>query len=288
MRALSFWVRVATFIGLSLVALAAFSKELNFPTLTGRVVDDAQVLDASARAELESFLAAHEQTSGHQVVVVTLKSLEGVPVEDYGYQLGRHWGIGEKGKNTGALLIVAPNEREVRIEVGYGLEGTLTDAMSNNIIANVIVPAFKRGDISGGIVAGTHEVVKVLSGDVSAQTQARPTSSSQKESSGNGPFALLIPAIFLGHFAMNLFRGARSLTAIVLGGVFGIAAFVMFQSAMIALFIAVVVGVMLLFGGGRGGGMGMGGYRGGGSLGGSGGFSGGGGSFGGGGASGRW
>lgn len=270
------------------VANVALAKDLHFPALTGRVVDEAQVLDATARGELDALLAAHEQATGNQVVVVTLKSLEGVPVEDYGYQLGRHWALGQKGKNNGVLLVVAPNEREVRIEVGYGLEGTLTDALSHNIIVSVIVPAFKSGDLAGGVVAGARAIVGVLAGEVSPELRAPPAQTAKNESGEGGPFALLIPAILLGHFAMSLFRGARALTAAVMGGVFGIVAFVMFQSVMIALFIAVVVGVMLLVGGGRGGG--LGGMMGGGgrSYGGSGGFRGGGGSFGGGGASGRW
>ena len=291
MRRVSPVLRILAFVALALVALVAVAKEPNFPALTGRVVDDAQILDAGVRGQLDAMLAAHEHATGNQVVVVTLKTLEGNAIEEYGYQLGRKWGIGEKGKNNGALLIVAPNEREVRIEVGYGLEGTLTDAQSNNIIANVIVPAFKRGDTASGITAGAQAIVGVLAGEdtPAARTPAARSAKDQDSSSG-GPFALLIPAILLGHFAMSLFSGARSFTAAVMGGVFGIVAFVMFQSVMIALFIAVVVGVILLVGGGRGGGFGGfggGGMRGGG-FGGSGGFGGGGGSFGGGGASGRW
>ena len=99
-------------------------------------------------------LAAHERATGQQVVVVTLDSLQGYSIEDYGYQLGRHWGIGQKGKNNGALLIVAPKEHKVRIEVGYGLEGTLTDATSRTIIQNYILPSFKRGDYNAGVVGG--------------------------------------------------------------------------------------------------------------------------------------
>ena len=104
---------------------------LTFPTLTGRVVDEANILDpATQRAALTQKLADLEAKSTDQVVVVTLKSLQGTSIEDYGYQLGRHWQIGQKDKNNGVLLIVAPNERKVRIEVGYGLEGTLTDLVS--------------------------------------------------------------------------------------------------------------------------------------------------------------
>ncbi len=105
-------------------------------------------------------LADHERATGEQVVVVTLASLQGYPIEDFGYQLGRHWGIGQKGKNTGALLIVAPNEHKVRIEVGYGLEGTLTDAISATIIQNYILPSFKRGDFNFGVLAGTTSMLQ--------------------------------------------------------------------------------------------------------------------------------
>ena len=113
-------------------------------------------------------LAEHERATGEQVVVVTLDSLQGYSIEDYGYQLGRHWGIGQKGTNTGALLIVAPRERKVRIEVGYGLEGELTDAISRTIIDNYILPSFKRGDYNAGVLAGTRSILQVLGGNPGA------------------------------------------------------------------------------------------------------------------------
>src|SRR5437016_2830504 len=108
----------------------AIAAEPHFPALTGRVVDEAHLLDANARSSIESKLADFESKTGDQLVVATLSSLQGYEIEDYGYRLGRAWGVGEKGKNNGAVLIVAPNEHRVRIEVGYGLEGTLTDAVS--------------------------------------------------------------------------------------------------------------------------------------------------------------
>src|SRR6202158_3534798 len=133
---------------------AASAAEPIFPALTGRVVDEAHILDAAARAGIERKLADFETKTGRQVVVVTLPSLQGYEIEDYGYRLGRQWGIGQKGSNNGALLIVAPNERRVRIEVGYGLEGTLTEAVSRLIIENGILPRFRAGDFSGGIQRG--------------------------------------------------------------------------------------------------------------------------------------
>jgi len=138
---------------------------LTFPQLTGRVVDDAGVLDASARAALEQKLADFEGKTTGQLVVVTLKSLQGTSVEDYGYQLGRYWRIGQKETNNGALLIVAPNERKVRIEVGYGLEGQLTDAVSRLIIENSILPRFRAGDIAGGVSRGVDDIIQAVSVD---------------------------------------------------------------------------------------------------------------------------
>ena len=135
---------------LSVVAFAAYA--LTFPELTGRVVDDAGILDPATKAALERKLAEFETKTTGQLVVVTLKSLQGTSIEDYGYQLGRHWQIGQKEKNTGALLIVAPNERKVRIEVGYGFEGTLTDAVSKLIIENSIIPRLRVNDL--GVALG--------------------------------------------------------------------------------------------------------------------------------------
>ena len=148
---------------LSVVALAAYA--LTFPELTGRVVDDAGILDASTKAALERKLAEFETKTTGQLVVVTLKSLQGTSIEDYGYQLGRHWQIGQKEKNTGALLIVAPNERKVRIEVGYGFEGTLTDAVSRLIIENSIIPRFRGNDFAGGIDRGVDDIIQAVSVD---------------------------------------------------------------------------------------------------------------------------
>lgn len=148
-----------------MLLLCAIAYALTFPALTGRVVDEAGVLDETTREALSDKLAAVEAKSGDQIVVVTLRSLQGTSIEDYGYQLGRRWGIGEKVRNNGALLIVAPTERKVRIEVGYGLEGALTDAVSRLIIANAILPRFRANDFAGGITRGVDDIVQVVSGD---------------------------------------------------------------------------------------------------------------------------
>ncbi|WP_207817495.1 TPM domain-containing protein, partial [Pseudomonas sp. 67(2021)] len=139
--------------------------ELTFPPLSGRVVDQAQMLEPSIRAQLSQQLQAHEQATGEQLVVVTLPDLQGTTIEDFGVQLGRHWGIGQKDKNNGALLIVARDERKLRIEVGYGLEDRLTDAQSSVIIHQVITPAFKAGNFSKGISDGVAAMLVVLGGN---------------------------------------------------------------------------------------------------------------------------
>jgi uncharacterized protein len=144
---------------------------LDFPALTGRVVDDADILNLQTRAALTEKLAALEANTTDQLVVVTLKSLQGTSIEDYGYQLGRRWQIGQKDKNNGALLIVVPSERKVRIEIGYGLEGTLTDAVSRLIIENSIVPRFRANDYPGGITRGVDDVISVLTGDAAEWKQ---------------------------------------------------------------------------------------------------------------------
>jgi len=143
----------------------ATAAEPDYPQLTGRVVDDANLLSPDERAELDADLKALEDKSSDQLVVVTLPSLQGFTIEDFGYQLGRHWGIGTKEKDNGVLLIVAPDERKVRIEVGRGLEPILTDAMSKVVINGAMLPRFRTGDYAGGIKEGAKGIELVLTGD---------------------------------------------------------------------------------------------------------------------------
>src|SRR5262252_7754874 len=145
----------------------------NFPVLTGRVVDEANILSAETRTAVTSKLAELEMKSGIQLVVATVSSLGGQEIEPYANELFRTWKLGEKAKNNGVLLLVAPNERRVRIEVGYGLEGTLTDALSKVIIANAVAPRFKAGDYGGGISRGVDDIITVLTTD-SSEWQQRP------------------------------------------------------------------------------------------------------------------
>jgi len=283
-----------TLLRLTAAAFALFAiaaqAALQFPALTGRVVDEAGILSPAARAELDAQLGAHEKATGNQVVVVTLKSLQGDDIADYGYQLGRHWGIGQKGKNNGVLLIVAPNERKLRIEVGYGLEGVLTDAESRIIIERVIQPYFKQGDYDQGIRAGVSAILAALGGEF--QAPPPPTAAG---GDGQGMYGLLIMALFVGQFlfgavARRASTGKRFLAAGVFGAIAGVIAW-LFAGLLVALVIAIVVFLFMLLAGGRmgPGGAGYGNWGSGGwGGGGGGGFSGGGGSFGGGGASGDW
>lgn len=167
------WARrgvAIAFLAMLLGVLAQQSfAEIRFPPLSGRVVDTADMLDNPSKEHLSQMLRAHEELTTEQVVVVTVPNLQGSTIEDYGYQLGRYWGIGQQGKDNGALLIVAKEERKVRIEVGYGLEDRLTDAQSSVIINQIITPAFKQGDFVGGIYKGTEAIVQVLGGDPLAE-----------------------------------------------------------------------------------------------------------------------
>ncbi|KTC64543.1 Domain of uncharacterised function (DUF477) (plasmid) [Legionella adelaidensis] len=161
-----FYTRFTLGILLSLFCCHLMAAAPSFPLLTGRVVDDAHLLTPQTIANLEKELQDYEASTTNQVVVVTLPGLDGYPIEEYGYQLGRYWQIGQKDKNNGVLLIVAPKEKKVRIEVGYGLEPILTDALSSTIIQDVIIPPFKKGDYQKGIVEGTKAILDVLGGKI--------------------------------------------------------------------------------------------------------------------------
>lgn len=194
------WFRQAGLLLAGLLMLPpAAAESIDFPELTGRVVDRAGMLGEAAERQLTQQLAAHENASTNQVVVVTLPDLQGYPIETFGYRLGRHWGIGQEGEDNGVLLLVADQERKVRIEVGYGLEGTLTDALSANIIHGVILPRFKRGDFEAGITAGAEAIVQVLGGEYEPRPEPR-----QEDDGPSWPFIGLLVAFF---FVRTLFGG---------------------------------------------------------------------------------
>src|SRR3974390_1137965 len=161
---------------LMIVALACATALAapNFPALTGRVVDQANVIPAATRSALDTKLAELESTSGLQLVVATVSSLDGEEIEPYANELFRTWKLGESKKDNGVLLLIAPKERRGRIEGGYGLEGTRTDAVSSVIIANAIAPRFKAGDFNGGVTRGVDDIVTTLTTD-SAEWKPKPT-----------------------------------------------------------------------------------------------------------------
>jgi uncharacterized protein len=239
------------------IACAAAVFAANFPALTGRVVDQANVIPAATRSAIEAKLAELETKSGIQLVVATVSSLDGEEIEPYANQLFRTWKLGEKTKNNGVLLLVAPNQRRVRIEVGYGLEGTLTDALSKIIITNAIAPRFKTGDFGDGVSRGVDDIITVLTTDASEWQQRPSLRLDNQEAFDLGDWILI--ALLIG-----------LVTALVVSPGFR------------WFFLNVLLNILLNSGGSRGGG-----FSGGGSSGG-GGFSGGGGSSGGGGASGSW
>ena len=244
--------------------LAPAHAEPNFPELTGRVVDDADVLSYPEEVAITADLKALEDKSSDQVVVVTLPSLQGYTIEDLGYQLGRHWGIGTEKLDNGVIVIVAPNERKVRIEVGRGLEGVLTDALSKIIIENAILPRFREGNFAGGIKDGVRDIILVLTGDAAEVEQRAKARQDADESMVNWLVVIFWTLIILW-IAYSIWSSARYASRA--GGRGG--------------------GPIFLPGPGWGSGSGGSGWSGGGG-GGGGGFSGGGGSFGGGGASGGW
>ena len=244
------------FIPLLLAALGfAAAAAANLPALTGRVVDDAHILSPVTIADLERKLADLEQKSGIQLVVATVPSLEGQEIEPYANQLFRTWKLGEAKQNNGVLLLIAPKERRMRIEVGYGLEGTLTDVVSSLIIANAIAPRFKAGDFNGGVTRGVDDIITALTTN---SAEWRPKPADTRAEHDPSLFDALAPILIFLFIMFILTRGA--------GGRRGTAMYIPMGGG---------------FRGGYGGGFGAGG-------GGGGGFSGGGGSSGGGGASGGW
>ena len=241
-------------LALFLTPVAAGAQSLTFPALTGRVVDQANLLPADTRQALEQKLATLEDKSGIQFVVATVASLQGQEIEPFANELYRHWALGEKTKNNGVLLLVAPKEKKVRIEVGYGLEGTLTDALSKVVIVNAIAPRFKAGDFAGGITRGVDDVITILTTDSGEWTKKPQVRADDQDST----FDAILPFLIVALVIFIMWRSSR-------GGRGGGGPFIFLPGP-----------------GWTGGGGSFGGG------GGGGGFIGGGGSSGGGGASGDW
>lgn len=271
---------IALFLPTLCVFIGSPASAQDFPKLTGRVVDQADLLTPEQEASLTAKLAGLETQSNRQLVVATISDLQGYDISDYGYRLGRHWAIGQDGKgesekDNGAILIVAPNERRMRIEVGYGLEPVLTDGLSSSIIRNDITPFFKSGDFNGGINAGVDRIVTQLTlpPEQAARVAEEAALNENRSNADGGDLFLVIFWLFV-----FLFFILPIIISIARGGKkhrrgrdrhWG--------------------GPVIIWGGGSSdwGGRGSSWGGGGGGFGG-GGFGGGGGSFGGGGASGGW
>lgn len=244
-----------------------------FPALSGRVVDAANIISPAVEAELTASLAALETQSRRQLVVATVPDLGGNDIADYGYRLGRHWGIGDAERNDGVILLVAPNERRMHIAVGYGLEPVLTDALSASIIRNDITPAFRNGDFDGGIRAGTAAIIRQLQlppEEAAAVAAAAATEAAAPEQDIEWIPLIFWLAVFFFFFMLPMIKAVRSGKAYRSG--------------------SGGTGPIIIWGppgGGWGSSGGSSWGSGGGGFGG-GGFSGGGGGFGGGGASGGW
>jgi len=239
---------------LLLFALPRLALALDVPPLKARVNDYAGLMPRDRAAALEQRLEQFERDTGHQIVVLSVPSLEGEEIASFGITVAEQWKIGKKGFDNGAILIVAPKDRKLRIEVGYGLEGVLPDAIANRIIEEQITPRFKDGDFPGGIEAGVAAMMKVTQGEPLPEAQRR------KAPRNSGfPIGLILPLLFFGYFLFASLGGGRRRGLWSTGGRRG------------------YYGGPFFGGGGWGGGGGGGG-----------GFSGGGGGFGGGGASGSW
>ena len=254
------WAAAPLVLGLLAVLFAGLAAAaLTFPPLTGRVVDAANIIPPDTRDALDQKLADLEAKGGVQLVVATVPSLQGQDIAPFANELFRTWKLGQAKANTGALLLVAPNEKRVRIEVGYGLEGTITDAMSETIIANAMAPRFKSGDFAGGIQRGVDDIITLLTTDASEWQQRPPI---RLDSDGFDPVTWLIFA-----------------------GLFALVTLLIFSPGFRYVFLNVLLNVLANPANSGTWGGGYGGFPGGG---GGGGFRGGGGSSGGGGASGSW
>ena len=259
------------------------------PPLTGHVIDQTGTLSVQQKSDLEQTLTAFEARKGSQLAVLIVASTQPEAIEPYALRVAEQWKLGRKKVDDGAILVVAKDDRALRIEVGYGLEGALNDATSKRIIDETIVPRFKQQDFHGGIQAGVAQIIRVVDGEA-----LPPPAAAERRSAPSGGMQQYAPVLFI--LALVVGGVLRSLLgrlpgAVVTGGLVAAAAWFVVGAITVALLAGVIALVVTLLGGGLGRG-GPGGYYGGGMGGrgglGGGGFSGGGGGFGGGGASGRW
>ncbi len=250
------------------------------PPIAARVTDLTGTLTPDQQAQLEAALAAIERERGAQVAVLLLPSVRPESIEQFGIRVAEAWRLGRRGSDDGAILIVAKNDRELRIEVGYGLEGAIPDAVAKRIIDEIIVPRFRQGDFHGGIAAGVGQIEKLIAGE--ALPAPAPRADGDATSVSDLQIFILLALTVLARLARALFGLLGALAA---AGIAGALALMIFGSWLAAAIAALLVFFMSFARGGGGSGWHSGGGF---PSSGSGGFSGGGGGFGGGGASGRW
>jgi uncharacterized protein len=281
----------ATLVALVLCVAFGAAAEVAVPPLSGRVVDQTATLGGDEIALLDATLKNFEARKGSQIAVLIVPTTTPEAIEQYSIRVADAWKIGRKKIDDGAILVVAKNDRKLRIEVGYGLEGALNDVTAKRIIDDIITPKFRSGDFAGGISAGVEQIIRVVDGE------ALPAPAPQRRSSGFldnidpfNPFVIVGVLVLGGLFRSMLGRLFGSLAT---GGLVGFVAWLLVGSLIVSAITGVVAAVFTMFGDSIATGRGGGGFVGGGgsfSSGSSdrGGFSGGGGSFGGGGASGSW
>jgi uncharacterized protein len=283
----------ATLLALLLCFSFAAAADVAVPPLSGRVVDQTATLSGGEIAALTQTLKDFEARKGSQIAVLIVPTTEGESIEQFSIRVAEAWKIGRKKIDDGALLVVAKNDRHLRIEVGYGIEGALTDVITKRIIDEEITPKFKAGDFAGGISAGLNRMIRVIDGE------KLPTPTPESKWGGSGLFGdidLLNPWVLFGLYIVGaILRGTlgRLIGAVTTGGVVAVVVWFVAGSLALSIFLAIIAFVFTMFAETIGSlaGSGSGGSHSGGSSSSSsssGGFSGGGGSFGGGGASGSW
>jgi uncharacterized protein len=287
----------ASFLALLVCWAFAALADVAVPPLSGRVVDQTATLSSDDVARLTQTLKNLELRKGSQIAVLIVPTTQPETIEQYSIRVAEAWKIGRKKVDDGALLVVAKDDRKLRIEVGYGLEGALTDVTTKRIIDEIITPKFRNGDFAGGISAGVDRIIKVIDGE------PLPAPAQQRQDSGSALYELINPfnpfviigVLVLGAFLRHVL--GRLIGSLATGGLIGLVAWLVVGSLIVAFVAGAIASIFTLVsdslasggGGGRSGGYAGGGsYSGGSSSSDSGGFSGGGGSFGGGGASGSW
>lgn len=266
------------------LGLGIAHAEVAVPPLKARVTDLTATLSREQQARVEQELQDFEAKKGSQLAVLIVPTTQPETIEQYGIRVVDSWKLGRKGVDDGALLLIAKDDRSLRIEVGYGLEGALNDATAKRIVNDIIVPRFKAGDFYGGIEAGIQSMIKVIDGE--------PLPPPKRSRSSSSNFNNIEPFLFVGFMLVIVVGGAlravfgRFAAATIIGTVAGLLAWLIIAPLVVAIIVGVIGFLFTLLGGGRGWYGGPGGYSSGGFSGG--GFGGGGGGFGGGGASGRW